>query len=154
MSDSHGKKAALDEIIRRTRSNAAMYIHLGDGEEELEAVRWEHPELNIRSVAGNCDYCASSPASDIIEVCGVRIFACHGHRYGVNSSTELLRSIARDNGCAAALFGHTHCRYSSYEDGIYLLNPGSCSRPRDGFKPSFGTIDITSKGIVTNIVDL
>ncbi|MCC8042863.1 MAG: metallophosphoesterase [Oscillospiraceae bacterium] len=154
MSDSHGRRGAIDEIISRTRGTAGMYIHLGDGEQELRSVMEDNPDLDIRHVAGNCDWDSSSPRASIIKVSGVRIFATHGHWYGVSGGLERLCSNAVENGCQIALYGHTHCRYNRIEGGIYVLNPGSCALPRDGFKPSFGTIDITSQGIVTNITDL
>ena len=59
-----------------------------------------------------------------------------------------------EHGCDILLFGHTHVRYNAYEDGIYILNPGSASAPHDGTKPSFGHIDISDAGIVMNIADI
>lgn len=154
MSDSHGDIFAVRDIIKRNR-NADMFIHLGDGENEVTALRAEFPDNIIRHVAGNCDYCSLSPQTDIIVADnGVKIFCAHGHRHFVKGGTEIIRSVAKDNGCTIVLFGHTHCRYSSYEDGMYIMNPGSCSRPRDGKSPSFGVIEITDKGILTNITDL
>lgn len=50
---------------------------------------------------------------------------------------------------AACGFGHTHSALSMYEDGLYVLNPGSCG----GYMASYGIIDITDKGeIITNTV--
>ena len=47
------------------------------------------------------------------------------------------------------LFGHTHCALNEYDEGLYIMNPGSCN----GYGASYGYIDITEKGdIVTNIV--
>ena len=40
---------------------------------------------------------------------------------------------------------------AEYDDGLYILNPGSCH----GYGATYAYIDITSKGdIVTNIVRL
>lgn len=154
MSDSHGNKAALDRIFERTAETGDVFIHLGDGERELDRIRGEYPTLDIRHVAGNCDYGSMSPNADIVMAGDVKILFTHGHMYGVKYGTETIRSIARDRGCHVVLFGHTHCRYESYEDGIYILNPGSCSMPRDFNKPSFGTVSITPQGIITNITEL
>lgn len=154
MSDSHGSKAALQKIFEENENSGNIFVHLGDGERELDLMRNKFPKLDIRHVAGNCDYSSMSPNFDVIVAGDVKVLITHGHMYGVKYGTETLRSMARDFGCKAALFGHTHCRCQSYEDGIYLLNPGSCSCPRDFTKPSYGYIDITPQGIVTNIVDL
>lgn len=154
MSDSHGNRAALEKIFERTKDSGDIFIHLGDGERELDEMRMKYPSLDIRHVSGNCDYASMSPGADIISAGDVKVFFTHGHRYQVKYGTETIRSLARDRGCKVVLFGHTHCRYESYEDGIYLLNPGSCSAPRDFKGPSFGTVDITPQGIVTNITEL
>jgi putative phosphoesterase len=153
MSDSHGNTFAVHKIIDRNLS-ADMFIHLGDGEREMALMREKYPYLDIRCVSGNCDWNSSLPPMLVIDTEKARIFCTHGHRYYVKQGTETLRSIARDNGCNIVLFGHTHQRYNSYEDGIYIMNPGSCSQPRDFKKPSYGFIDITEAGIVTNIVEL
>ncbi len=154
MSDSHGSKAALSRIFERTKDTGNIFVHLGDGERELDLMRMQYPDLDIRHVAGNCDYASLSPSFDIIFAGNVKILITHGHICGVKHGTETLRSMARDHGCRAALFGHTHCRTERYEDGIYLFNPGSCSCPRDFSRPSYGYLDITESGIATNIVEL
>lgn len=154
MSDSHGNRAAIKKIIEATMDRGNIFVHLGDGERELEQIRSEYPTLDIRHCAGNCDYASMSPNVDIIFAKDTKILITHGHLHGVKYGTETLRSLARDHGCKAVLFGHTHCRFQGYEDGIYLLNPGSCSCPRDFNRPSYGYIDITPQGIATNIVDL
>ena len=154
MSDSHGSKSNLDRILDATKDTGNIFVHLGDGERELDLLRPKYPSLDIRHCSGNCDYASMSPNYDIIIAGDVKVFYTHGHLYGVKHGTETLRSLARDRGCSVVLFGHTHCRYQQYEDGIYLLNPGSCSCPRDFTKPSYGYVDITPSGIITNIVEL
>ena len=72
----------------------------------------------------------------------------------VKSSVEPLKKIAREKGANILLYGHTHARFNEYDNGLYTMNPGSVSCPRDGNRPSFGIIDIAKNGIVTNIVDL
>lgn len=154
MSDSHGDSYALERIFEKTADTGNIFIHLGDGEREIDMMRMNYPKLDIRHVAGNCDYKSMSPNMEIIYAGNVKILCTHGHFHGVKYGTETLRSLAKDNGCKAVLFGHTHCRYESLEDGIYMLNPGSCSCPRDFKEPSFGWIDITPAGIITNIANL
>lgn len=153
-SDSHGDRLALKKVIDKTKDTGKIFIHLGDGERETELMRAQYPSLDIRHVAGNCDYGSASPDYDIIYAGGVKIFACHGHKYKIKYGTDYLVMAALENGCSAALFGHTHCRFEGYVQGITLLNPGSCSCPRDGTRPSYGYMDITPAGIATGIVEL
>lgn len=153
ISDSHGSSFSVEKIIVRN-SSAEIFIHLGDGEREISSLKMKYPHLDIRHVAGNCDINSSSPMVHVIDTKFARILCTHGHRYGVKSSLDTLRSIAIDNECSVALFGHTHERYNSYHENIYFMNPGSCSSPRDGKGPSYGYIDLTNAGIVTNVVNL
>lgn len=154
MSDSHGDGFALKTVIELTKNTGNIFVHLGDGERELEQARSSYPTLDIRHVAGNCDYRSLSPDFDIVFAGDVKVLITHGHRFGVKYGTAGIIAAAEKYGCKAALFGHTHCRHQSYENGIYLLNPGSCSCPRDGTRRSYGYLDITPQGIFTNIVDL
>ncbi|MGN0606378.1 MAG: metallophosphoesterase family protein [Oscillospiraceae bacterium] len=156
MSDSHGDYFAVEEIIQRNLS-ADMFIHLGDGERELDKIVVKYPYLNIYHVKGNCDCGSFSP--DILNLnleYGHKLIAVHGHNHAVkyDRSLEILKKAAKNNNSDIILYGHTHARDSRYDDGIFILNPGSASCPRDGNKPSFALIDITPKGIVTNIADL
>lgn len=153
MSDSHGQSAQVEKIIR-ANPEADMFIHLGDGESEIAQMRLKYPDIDLRAVRGNCDFGREFPDFQIIDCGRAKIFCTHGHRYSVKCGTELLRSIARDNGCNAAFFGHTHERYIAREDGIEILNPGSCSCPRDGNKPSYAFVDVVEAGIFLNIIDV
>ncbi len=154
MADSHGNLDALKKIFEQTSQSGNIFVHLGDGLKELETIKKEYTALNIREVAGNCDYRSTAKAYDFIFAGGAKILITHGHKYGVSYGMEELTTLARVNGCNVALFGHTHCRCSVYENGIYFLNPGSCASPRDFSKPSYGYVDITPQGILTNIVDI
>ena len=66
----------------------------------------------------------------------------------VKGTLSALAAAARERGADIALFGHTHLRLERYlppeRDGerpLWLFNPGSISRPREG-RPSYGIIDI------------
>ena len=153
-SDSHGNAMNLNKVIKM-HSNADMFIHLGDGEREFSNLEAIYPHLKMYHVAGNCDYDSLHPNEIVLNAdFNIKIFATHGHRYYVKYSLEAIKSSARENGCQIALFGHTHNRFSSYEDGLYIMNPGSISCPRDNNKPSYGIIEISKSGIITNIVEV
>ena len=81
---------------------------------------------------------------------GVKIFYTHGHYYGVKSGLYTFACAARERGAQVALYGHTHNALEDYDDGLYLLNPGSLN----SWEATYGTVDITPQGIVTNIVKL
>lgn len=155
LSDTHGNYSVLEKILLRN-TDADWFIHLGDGERELNRFVVSHPDLSqkIIHVAGNCDANSISPEYFVLPVDGHTILATHGHLYGVHGSRERLKMLARANKCDIILFGHTHERFESHEEGFRIMNPGSASCPRDGRPPSFGHIDISPAGVVLNIADV
>ncbi len=143
-SDTHGNSGTMRKIIEK---DADAYIFLGDGERELDRMREQYPDKLIMNVKGNCDFCSSAPDIDLYSVNGVRIMFTHGHNHGVKYSTDRLFYLAEENDIQIMLYGHTHCRDLKYDSGIYVINPGSASMPRDFKAPSYAYIDITDKGI-------
>jgi hypothetical protein len=66
------------------------------------------------------------PAETLVEkVCGVKLFMTHGHLHQVKSGLGALIRDARITGSQAVLFGHTHEPLCRYEDGLWIVNPGS-----------------------------
>lgn len=153
LSDSHGLTGYVEKVFARN-PDAAAYIFLGDGERDIEVMRTRYKSCDIRTVSGNCDYEGMRPSAAVAEIGGVRIYYTHGHTCGVKYGLERLCENARLNDCTVALYGHTHVKNITYEDGIYIMNPGSCSCPRDLSKPSYGYVDIERNGIFLNTVEL
>ena len=145
-SDSHGNYDVLEKIMEMHKDNADIFIHLGDGEREAELISYAYPEKELVFVAGNCDFGSDKKDYDTIKFCGKQIFLTHGARFGVKSSLDVLKNEGAKFGADIILYGHTHIPYTEYENGVYIMNPGSCGRPREG-KPSYGIIDITEAGI-------
>ena len=137
VSDTHGNDAGLRRALL-AQPKAEVVIHLGDGEEEVQRARGSFPEKMFLQVRGNCDWGSSLPVVGEYTVDGVK------------SGFYTLECAAREKKAQVALFGHTHNAFADYADGLYLLNPGSLS----GWEPSYGTVDITPQGIVTNVVKL
>ncbi len=153
-SDSHGNGGNLRRAIL-AQPTAEIVIHLGDGEEEMGYTRSSFPEKMFLQVRGNCDWGSSLPVLGEYQVScegrgNVRIFYTHGHLYSVKSGLYNAVCAARERKAQVLLFGHTHQALSDYDDGLYIMNPGSLN----GWKPTYGTLDITPQGIVTNIWNL
>lgn len=155
ISDTHGNFRALESVLLRN-SDADLFFHLGDGERDLDRFLQQYPQFTekVIRVCGNCDYDSIHPDTAVYPLGSHRIFATHGHRYAVKNDYEIIKCAARENECDIVLFGHTHVRCNRIEGGLYLLNPGSASCPHDGNAPSFGHIDITTSGVVTNITEV
>lgn len=152
-SDSHGNYDVLEAIMERHKDNADIFIHLGDGEREIELIQYVYNDKKICFVSGNCDWGTDKPDYDIIDFAGKRIFFTHGARFGVKENLNIAKLYARKNEADILLFGHTHIAMTDYDDGLYIMNPGSCGRPRSG-GPSYGIIDITEAGIAMHTAEI
>lgn len=151
ISDSHGRRDLVEKCVRQN-SAAEVVIHLGDMVHDIENMQFDFPDKMFINVSGNCDWGTDTPATQCVTLAGVNIFLTHGHRQGVKYGLDTLMSTARQNEAQICLYGHTHVPYNKYHNGLYVMNPGSLSEPRDSSHASFGLIDIVPQGIVTNIV--
>ena len=150
LSDTHGDFNSMLRAID-AQKNAEVIIHCGDGKAQVDALAEKFPDKKIIAVRGNCDFGAKYPDVQNVEVGGKKIFVTHGHLFQVKFTPYNLICAARENKADIVCFGHTHCAMNEYEDGLYIMNPGSCH----GYCASYGYIDITDNGdIVTNIVRL
>ncbi len=149
VSDTHGDAGNLRRVLLQQRK-AEVVIHLGDGEEEMDALRGSFPEKMILQVRGNCDWGSQLPLFGEITLEGKRIYYTHGHIHRVKYGYYEIAAAARERKADIVLFGHTHTPLQEYEDGLYMLNPGSLS----GYGATYGYVDITPAGIVTNIVSI
>ena len=97
----------------------------------------------ILCVRGNCDFAALAPESDIFFAGGVKVFAAHGHRYGVKTSLDALLNSAHFAGAQLVLYGHTHIARIDYPAGMTVVNPGMCGAREPA---TFAIIDISPAG--------
>ncbi len=148
-SDSHGKTDRLKKILELHNDSDAV-IFLGDGCENAKKIisAFNKPYYIVR---GNCDIGSNEKDTDFINYNGHKIMLCHGHRYSVKYGIDRLTASARANNCDVVLFGHTHIPFTKYDDGLYILNPGSISVSPT---PSYGILDITEKGIMVTTTNV
>ena len=127
LSDSHSGNSFMRWCVESVKPDAI--IHLGDYYEDGCDLHEEYPLIPFYQVPGNCDKYRTPPhVSEILitRVFGVDLYLTHGHRHGVKSTTGLLIRDARTAKVQAVLYGHTHIADCRYEDGLWILNPGSC----------------------------
>lgn len=153
MSDSHGDFRSVYEIVERHINEKCIFIHLGDGAREVEDLRMLYTNIDLRSVSGNCDFYSMDPTE--AEIChdGKKVFFTHGHTYGVKYSDRELKNAARARGASLVIHGHTHIPKEDYDDGLYVLCPGSVSRNRTGGS-SYAVVEVGAAGVLTNIIKL
>ena len=150
-SDSHGRGTLIVKAIRREAPDFVFF--LGDGENDLKALRQAFPALPFEAVRGNCDFRSQLPAELVCSVGGVRFFITHGHRYDVKTerTLESLKRAARQAGAQVVLFGHTHEPYLEEEKGLILLNPGAAGSYGN---PGYGVLELTDGQILARLETL
>ena len=123
LSDTHGNRKLVEHLGGLFAENDYI-LHLGDGATDMREVRDLYPD-KVYACAGNCDAFIPLPDEGELEVEGVKIFFCHGHRYGVKSNLYALAEEAKRRDCEIALYGHTHTAMILEVNGVTLINPGS-----------------------------
>ncbi len=148
-SDSHRRPGNIRRALQAVPQARDVFF-LGDDCADLKEILPDYPDRVFHCVAGNCDFFPTAPLFDEVKIGSERIFYTHGHCFGVKEGTGRLLAEAKKRGCRIALFGHTHIPLLSYEDGVYLVNPGSLSRPRNSEK-TFAVLDFLSGSILPSI---
>ena len=149
LSDSHGDEGALHRAIA-AQPDASAVLFLGDGAADLAAVAPAYPHLTFYPVRGNGDFASEAagiPYVRDVAIAGKRFFLTHGHLYGVKQDLTRVVYAARERHADVLLYGHTHVPAADYEDGLYILNPGSVHGGG-----TYGVVDLSPAGVVLNIV--
>lgn len=145
-SDSHSTLLHMRRAIQTWKPDAL--VHLGDYYDDAQAIAQEYPNLQMHQVPGNCDRYRCPPfAQEILcyPVCGVKLYMTHGHIHHVKESLYRLLLDAKKLGAQAVLYGHTHIPMCyQEEDGLWVLNPGSC-----GYGGSIGLIEAENGTILS-----
>jgi putative phosphoesterase len=127
LSDTHGNAKGLQKLRPLIAENDYI-VHLGDGAGDMREIMREFPD-KVYLCGGNCDFFTRYPDEGILQVEGLKIMYCHGHKYRVKSTLAELALTAKNRDCDIALYGHTHTALISEINGVTLINPGSLSRP-------------------------
>lgn len=149
VSDTHRDRWALQKAIL-AQPKAEVVVHLGDGEQEALEAKRSFPEKQFYMVRGNCDWGSGLHAHMMVELAGKKLFLTHGYAENVKAGVDEVIRAAQERGADILLFGHTHEALTDYVDGLYIMNPGSLH----GGEGTYGFVDITPAGVVTNIVRL
>lgn len=128
LSDSHASLHYMRRCVADICPDAI--IHLGDYFSDGETLAEENPTIAFYAVPGNCDrsrgWCPE-PETKIEVIGGARFLLTHGHLHHVKLTTASLLADGRASRVQAVLYGHTHqCDCRQEEDGLWILNPGSC----------------------------
>ena len=92
----------------------------------------------ILAVRGNCDTEVDQMVLEfpiladyaLLHLDGVTVFATHGHIYNAENPPALFEG-------EILLHGHTHIPTFEIVDGVYIVNPGSVSIPKENSEHSY-----------------
>ncbi|QKQ98181.1 YfcE family phosphodiesterase [Candidatus Nanohaloarchaea archaeon] len=128
VSDSHVPTRAekIPEEYREKMKEAELTVHAGDfAEKPVYNSIDEYGELV--AVKGNCDF-FDLPNSETFERKSLKFGVYHGTGINPRGDQETLAKIAQEDLEADVLIhGHSHQEEIAKEDGVILLNPGSCT---------------------------
>ena len=137
VSDTHGHHENLRQLMLREEP-FDMLIHCGDTEGGEDWIRGHAPCMSVPIVMGNNDFFSRLPAELELDIDGLKVFLTHGHGYGVSMGTERLEDEARDRKADIVMFGHTHRPLIKQVEGLWVINPGSLTYPRqEGHRPTY-----------------
>lgn len=150
LSDIHGDYYSMKRALDAQPAAEAI-VFCGDGAEQFDYIQQTYTDKQVIGVRGNCDWSSTLPPAETVNIGGKTLFVTHGHLYQAKFTVYNMICAAREQHADILLFGHTHQAMTDYDDGLYMMNPGSCS----GYGASYGVIDITPKGdVVTNIIKI
>jgi uncharacterized protein len=126
VSDNHGSRKELEDILTRHENEIDYWIHCGDSEFEDHDLYLEV----FNKVRGNMDYLNSFPNELTLDFGGIPVYITHGHLFNVKMSFLNLYYRAEELGAKISFFGHSHTAGHFQKNGVVFINPGSISLPR------------------------
>ncbi len=135
VSDSHRQTRVVNEIFS-AHPDIDTCIHCGDLQDKPENLHIK----NLHIVCGNNDF-SQFPAHEVLTMENHRLLVTHGHYENIEFGYDGIYSLAKQEECDIALYGHTHHPEWIHVKDLRVLNPGSPSFPRGG-KIVFGTYAI------------
>ncbi|MEG0079133.1 metallophosphoesterase [Enterococcus sp.] len=137
VSDNHGDREILVDILNRRQNEVDYFFHCGDS--ELASNDTLFQSYNV--VGGNCDFDPGFKNRLVIKTKEDTIYMTHGHLSNVRFGLTQISLEAKEENATICLFGHTHQIGCEAVKGCLYLNPGSISQPR-------GPIQIQSYAII------
>jgi hypothetical protein len=145
ISDTHGRNQNYLTVLEKV-SPIDVLIHLGDFQGSEEFIK-ASVSCRHEFISGNNDFFNGLPKDKLIQLGKYSVLLTHGHRYGVYYGTSDLKEAAIRNNADIVMFGHTHVPMINFSDGIWIINPGSLSMPRqNGRIPTYIIMELDEAG--------
>ncbi len=149
--DTHGRIEPIKRELLKIQPDHMIFT----GDFYGDALRLSaHLGVSCQAIVGNCDLANAGPHELLIELLGKRFYLVHGHQYGVKMGLQSLLYRGLEQEADVVLFGHTHVSCCEQIDNVWLINPGSPSRPRAGTRGSYCLVDLDDGKLVPRIIKL
>ncbi|NLV20696.1 MAG: metallophosphoesterase [Syntrophomonadaceae bacterium] len=140
VADTHGDTDKICQHLKQWKLDQLIFAgdYYRDGKKIAQTL-----QINYYGVRGNCD--RSEPSArdeEIVTVIDKRFYILHGHQYGVKQSMTRLHYRALELEADVVIYGHTHAAQLQQIDHIWMINPGSASRPRFDDRSSYVLIEM------------
>lgn len=161
ISDTHGRRHAIGQVLSQLNFRPATVLFLGDGLRDVSVITGSdrYEDVSVFAVAGNCDgsilFPSDEPEVRTVMLGNLRVVMMHGHTFDVKWGLGEAIAYAASKEADVLLYGHTHAPYEKtlpagerLRDGTVLkkplivANPGSLGAPRDGHEPTFGVLTV------------
>ena len=140
LADTHGKTESICRHLKQWKLDYLLFAgdYYNDGQKIARALK-----IKCLAVKGNCDSPTGTGTSEeIVEILDKKIYLVHGHQFGVKQSINRLYYRAQEMGADVVIYGHTHTPHLEYTGELWMINPGSPSRPRLNSKGSYVLIEM------------
>ncbi len=149
ISDSHAKTKIVKAILKREAGNYDFSVCLGD---YMRDQKYFIDNFDV-VVPGNNDW-----SSSLAEIVTFKIndhftaIACHSDQFGYFKREGRMIKWAKKNNVNIIFCGHTHVPQFYHQDGIYIINPGSCAYPRSNDGTTYAIVSIDGATIDYSLV--
>lgn len=151
VADTHGIIDSISRALALLHPAHLLFAgdHYTDGVKLSKAL-----DIPCYAVPGNCDFDTTHKQEEIIEFLGYKIFMVHGHQYGVKRDLTNLYYRGKELEADVVVFGHTHQPHCEKVDGMWLINPGSPSRPRIPGQATYAILQVEKNELTASILKL
>lgn len=141
VSDTHGRNNSYLDLVEKWKP-LDLVVHCGDVEGSEYLVS-QAAGCKTVIAQGNNDYFSDLPREIEMQVGKYKMLVTHGHSYYVNMGYDHLVREAKRRKINIVVYGHTHRPVIDKQQGIWILNPGSLSYPRQqGRKSSYIIMEV------------
>ncbi len=151
VADTHGKIDTINRALALLHPAYLLFAgdHYGDGIKLSKQL-----DIPCCAVPGNCDFDMLHNQEEIIEFHGHKILLVHGHQYGVKRDLNNIFYRGKELEADAVVFGHTHMPHCEKIDDLWLINPGSPSRPRISGQSTYAILQVSEHELRPSILKL